>query len=261
MPKPLKLSDVSQPSIVSRWNSIAEERDQQLRQGLDLSYREVLRPAIVNRSLLVKPKRCLDVGCGTGVLTEELARICPVVVGVDPSENSVRLARKNKPPNLPVEYIVADVSTLAESYSGDAFDLIVANMVLMDVIDLNQFVTGVRKLLKDGGVFLATITHPFFWPLYWGYFQEEWFKYDSEIAIESHFKISLAAQSEHTTVHFHRPLQAYSRILRKAGFCFTLAELTPDPTAEKSYPVPFEYPRFLIFECETLPISYPVQPW
>ena len=49
------------------------------------------------------------------------------------------------------------------------------------------------------------ITHPFFWPKYWGYESEEWYKYNEEIFIENEFSISFEKEMGKTT-YIHRPL-------------------------------------------------------
>ena len=39
----------------------------------------------------------------------------------------------------------------------------------------------------DSGVFIFSITHPCYWPIYWNYYKEDWFDYNKELNI--HLKI------------------------------------------------------------------------
>src|SRR5476649_2794508 len=40
----------------------------------------------------LKSLRMLDIGCGAGILSEPLARLCAQMVGVDPSEENIAVA-------------------------------------------------------------------------------------------------------------------------------------------------------------------------
>jgi hypothetical protein len=63
-------------------------------------------------------------------------------------------------------------------------------MVLMDVPALEQFMEAASKVLASRGAFLFSVAHPWFWPKYYGYADESWFRYSDEIFIEGPFRIS-----------------------------------------------------------------------
>ena len=127
-------------------------------------------------------------------------------------------------------------------------DLIVANMVLMDVVDLTGVLAGLRRIARPGGVLIVTITHPAFWPLYWGYEKSDWFDYWREIVIEAEFNIT-KQKSHSTTTHIHRPIERYLNEIVGAGFSISqLRELRPSVEVEREYPGHWYFPRFLGIE-------------
>jgi len=86
--------------------------------------------------------RWLDVGCGTGALTEAvLARTAPVsVMAIDPSEGFVRAAAERlRDPR--VRFAVADASTLLRG----PFDVVVSGLVLNFLPDPRAGLAAMRK--------------------------------------------------------------------------------------------------------------------
>src|SRR3989344_5339304 len=78
---------------------------------------------------LSRGKSILDVGCGIGQFTPMFLEKFERVVGLDPSENYLRVARKN---NKNVEYIVG----WGEKFKlKEKFDTITMNMLLEHVDD------------------------------------------------------------------------------------------------------------------------------
>lgn len=65
-------------------------------------------------------------------------------------------------------------------------------MVLMDVLNLDSFLEGVARRLRKGGAFIFTMTHPCFWPEYYGYRNESWFRYNDDAIVESPFEFRIS---------------------------------------------------------------------
>lgn len=99
----------------------------------------------------VAGKRVLDLGCGHGSFAAELHERGAEVLGVDGSEQLLRIARERHP-NVEFQHV-----DLSSGFTG-AFDIVVASMVLMDLPDL----AAVRPIVNDGGVLVATLLHPAF---------------------------------------------------------------------------------------------------
>ena len=69
----------------------------------------------------------LDVGCGLGHLTRELAIVSQRVVGIDFSTEAIAQARKSSPENPQISFHVADIRQFAGNHE---YDLIVCSEVL-----------------------------------------------------------------------------------------------------------------------------------
>src|SRR5437016_5638768 len=83
--------------------------------------------------------RILDVGCGGGILAEPLARLGAIVVGIDPSESNIAVARHHAAQSgLSVDYRDTTAEALAEA--GAQFDVVLAMEVVEHVTDLNLFI-------------------------------------------------------------------------------------------------------------------------
>ena len=227
----------SQGEITREWDLIAPARDQQLRDDEDLSFREVLKPLVVGS--LEDANSIVDIGCGTGRLTSALKGPGRRIVGIDPSAKSIQIARSHDSSG---EYIVNTLEAWVAAHPHERFDLAVVNMVLMDVPDLRGFCRALAQIARGGRV-VATITHPSFWPLYWGYASNEGFDYMTETIVEAPFKTTLRTYPFEST-HIHRPLSAYFAELVAAGMALTgFEELRGSESATL-----FPFPRFVAFE-------------
>ena len=101
---------------------------------------------------LLAPKsdeRILDLGCGTGVLTSEIAMSGAKVFGIDRSPEMVAQA-KSKFPALRFE--VVDATKM--EFDGE-FDAVFSNAVLHWIPEAEQVVRAIARALKTGGRFVA----------------------------------------------------------------------------------------------------------
>lgn len=236
----------TQHDISREWDRIVLRRGQQIASGKDLSFTFVLVPSLLSLASVCDLSSVLDIGCGPGFLTTEIAKCAQRVVGVDISYASINYARQRWPNFTNVQFIHTSVEDYAARNSGSEFTAAVANMTLVTVLDLDNVLKAASRLIKSGGHILCTITHPCFWPIYWGYFQERWFNYSQEIPIEGPFKISLDDCESFVTTHIHRPLERYVAALSGAGFSIDeIQEPFPSQEVEARYPRRWEYPRFL----------------
>lgn len=236
--------------IREQWDRVASARDQQLRAGRDVSFEYVLKPTILDLIDTADCSSVLDAGCGTGVLTEVLAGKASAVTGVDMSSASIRIASNSASRPKNVQYFDSTLEDYLRNTS-DRYSLVVANMVLQDSADLGGCLRALSSRCQPVASLIATITHPWFWPTYWGYDNEPWFKYSEEQAIEAPFRISKDTTPIGVTTHFHRPLSFYISALTAAGFELeTLAEPMPAPRVQEQYPAMWHFPRFLALRCK-----------
>ena len=94
-------------------------------------------------------ERILDVGCGTGHLTAQIAESGANVVGVDRSPEMIASARKSFP-NLKFEIIDA-----RELPFESEFDAVFSNATLHWIHEPLLVIDGVRMALRPGGRFVA----------------------------------------------------------------------------------------------------------
>ncbi len=229
----------------AEWDALAEHRHRQIESGTDLSFDNVLVPTVLRLLDGCDLRRVIDAGCGTGELTARIASRIASLVAIDPSVRSVEIAEQSCRGIPHVEILRGALEALASRLKERTFTVALAGMTLMTVPNLDGFVSNLSTLIRQGGRFVATMTHPFFWPRYWGYESEGWFRYDREIFVEAPFRISLDCSSTVTT-HIHRPLEVYCRCFERYGFHLeSLVEPMPSHEIERLYPKPWLYPRFV----------------
>jgi 2-polyprenyl-6-hydroxyphenyl methylase/3-demethylubiquinone-9 3-methyltransferase len=97
-------------------------------------------------------KSALDVGAGGGLLAEEFALMGFRVTGIDPSEQSIEVAKAHaQQSGLEIEYHVGDGDTLP--FLSESFDVAYCCDVLEHIQNWDAVVGEVARILKPGGVF------------------------------------------------------------------------------------------------------------
>ncbi len=101
-------------------------------------------------------ERVLDIGCGEGVFTAELARAGAHAVGIEVAEEPLRRARALHP-ELDLRLVDAD----GEWDLPDAsFDVVWAGETIEHVLDTAAWLSEVRRVLRSGGsLLLSTPAH------------------------------------------------------------------------------------------------------
>jgi 2-polyprenyl-6-hydroxyphenyl methylase / 3-demethylubiquinone-9 3-methyltransferase len=100
-----------------------------------------------------RAKTVLDIGCGGGLLAEELARLGCRVTGVDPSAPSLALAREHAArEGLAVEYLRGSGEALP--FPDASFDIACCCDVLEHVEDLERVIMETSRVLRPGGLYL-----------------------------------------------------------------------------------------------------------
>ena len=98
-------------------------------------------------------KRTLDIGCGGGLLAEEFARLGCVVSGIDPSPESIAVARTHAAAaGLEIEYVEGTGERIP--FAGGSFEIAYCCDVLEHVTDVPRVVAETARVLRPGGVFL-----------------------------------------------------------------------------------------------------------
>jgi 2-polyprenyl-6-hydroxyphenyl methylase/3-demethylubiquinone-9 3-methyltransferase len=99
--------------------------------------------------------RVLDVGCGGGLAAEPMARLGAEVVGVDPSERNVGVARAHAARmGLRVDYRAETAEALAAA--GERFDAVLALEVVEHLPDPAGTLAACAEMLRPGGLLAAS---------------------------------------------------------------------------------------------------------
>jgi 2-polyprenyl-6-hydroxyphenyl methylase / 3-demethylubiquinone-9 3-methyltransferase len=98
-------------------------------------------------------KTVADIGCGGGLLAEELARLGANVIGVDPSAASLRTARAHaQAAGLSIDYRLGSGERLP--LPDASADIACCADVLEHVSDVPAVLRETARILKPGGVYL-----------------------------------------------------------------------------------------------------------
>lgn len=102
--------------------------------------------------------KCLDIGCGGGILSEPLSRLGAIVTGIDASEMAIKSAiNHSKKSRLNIDYRCLSSSELVKSnYLSQKFDIIVASEVIEHVDNRSLFLSDISKLSRSGGLVIFT---------------------------------------------------------------------------------------------------------
>lgn len=203
--------------------------------------RTLLNPAIFRLLGEVSGKRILDAGCGHGYLSRLLVDRGATVLGVEPASGPFSYAvRAEAEERQGIEYLQRDLSRLGDM--GDAFDAVVANMVLLDIPDWRPAMANCVAALSSGGLFVYSLHHPIWVP---GRF-EEW-------ARKGHVEVSEYLneyeQTGGVSSSFHRPLSAYLNETIRLG-CDLVAieepQLRPEHVEDEGQELLTRVPNFVV---------------
>jgi 2-polyprenyl-6-hydroxyphenyl methylase / 3-demethylubiquinone-9 3-methyltransferase len=97
-------------------------------------------------------KKALEVGCGGGILCEEIRKMGFDTTGIDPSEESLNTAMNHaKAGGLEIKYEKGSGENIP--YPDSSFDCIFCCDVLEHVQDLPKVIAEISRVLKPNGVF------------------------------------------------------------------------------------------------------------
>ncbi len=143
------------------WDEGAPVFDEFVRSGEDYYRLQVHGPALLEACEPVHGSRALDLGCGQGYFSRQLAVRGGHVSGVDISSSMIEIARRyEKEAPLGVEYAVLSASKIGSRWSAQSFDLVAACMSLQDMANPADVVAGARAVVRDNGRFVFSVPHP-----------------------------------------------------------------------------------------------------
>jgi trans-aconitate methyltransferase len=110
---------------------------------------------LMARLKLRSDEHILDVGCGDGKVTAEIARAVPsgLVAGIDASAEMIGFARKTFPPSkIPnLKFQICDARKISAGITGAPFDTVFSNAALHWMDDHQAILRGMASVLKPRG--------------------------------------------------------------------------------------------------------------
>ena len=148
-------------STAAAWDEGAEAWDEFVESDADFYRTEVHGPGLRLACGEVTNLRILDVGCGQGWFTRQLATCGALCVGVDISSRQIKNARLHEARMpLGIVYHCQPVESIGEHLSGGEFDMVTACMSVQDMPDPNAALQAVAGILRTGRRFVFSIPHP-----------------------------------------------------------------------------------------------------
>jgi len=223
------------------WEELADWFDRKQGDRGDLWHRALIDPPVLKLVGNCRRKEILDLACGNGYLSRRLARKGARVTAVDSSPRMLRKAKAHDPRNkLKISYLRSDANRL-KGVADSSFDVVLANMSLMDMEDAEGAIRQVGRVLKRSGRLVASIYHPCFdtmsnsgWVAEKSVFKpaivfRKVRAYRTPFTEEVPWRVSDTRRKY--TRSFHRPLNWYARVLSANGLAITALE-EPAPTKE-----------------------------
>ena len=145
------IGDVKNADQVAYWNGRAGQRWTSQQSMQDRVFAPVSQ-LLIDRAHPKPGERIIDIGCGCGATTIELAaRVGAAgrVLGVDISAPMLAQAKEMAPPNAPLEFVLADATTYP--FEPGAADLLVSRFGVMFFAEPARSFANIRTGVRKGG--------------------------------------------------------------------------------------------------------------
>lgn len=143
----------------------------------------------------------LDVGCGTGVIVDELLDLGCQFTGIDPSAKMIETAKTLHSSKEKANFAVGSAELL--EYPDEAFDAVICMGVLERVGNYEKALSEMIRVLKPGGTLLITTPNLFSPYLLW----RDYLYYPSVAVLRTLFYLALR-KPRPLTIPGHRSLSA-----------------------------------------------------
>ena len=244
------------------WDEGAEAWDEFVESGADFYRTEVHGPGLRLACGDVTGLRILDVGCGQGWFTRQLAIGGARCVGVDISPLQIEKARLHEARMpLGIEYHCQPAESIGEHLGDDGdFDMVTACMSVHDMPRPDAAMQAVAEILRPGRSFVFSMPHPVTDSPY-----REWERKlggeKGPLKIDWYFESAARTldwsmprlKYSWRTPYWHRTLAEWTATVSEAGFVIRGLQ-EPRPTTEQVQRFPdledcHRLPYFLVFDC------------
>jgi SAM-dependent methyltransferase len=195
----------------------------------------------------------VDIGCGTGIYSNMMARAGATVLGVDPTERFLTIARETAEPGVRFELLPISEPGALDAIASDSADVVFMSDALLFYFvpsgpgqhaDLDVLLADVRRILKPGGRFVSVEPNYQFWLAPWLGDADRPFT-----VLTEHLQRRFAVTPT--------PVGLLRAVLAR-GFALVAAEeLTPDPDAAvvdvRGHAFAAEFPLWQLYEFTPVP--------
>jgi 2-polyprenyl-3-methyl-5-hydroxy-6-metoxy-1,4-benzoquinol methylase len=135
------------------WNEAARAWEGFVESGADYYRHEVHGPALLAACQPLQRLKVLDLGCGQGFFSRQLAAQGARVVGIDIADELLALARGHEEREpLGISYHLINAKDVDRQWPAGSFDLITGCMSLQDMAAPGEILSSALKALKPRGV-------------------------------------------------------------------------------------------------------------
>lgn len=229
------------------WGKVSGWYDELLSGDKDSYQKKVILPNIMR---LVAPQcgdKILDIACGNGFFSRELAAAGALVLGADISPELIEIARRNAASGAEssrARFIVSSAENFQKNLEKNVptdrngrknlnkFNKAVMILAIQNIENVKVVIENCFQALVPEGKLFIVINHPAFripkassWA--WDGAQEVQYRRIDAYMSEAREKIDMkpgAGGAKTFTVSFHRPLQYYFKIFAAAGFSVSRLE-------------------------------------
>ena len=121
-----------------------------------------LNPKVLAMVADLKPRRILDIGCGNGVLCEQLRQAGYSIVGMDFDQGGIEIARQNFPGIHFYPYGVQDDPTALTEEEG-LFDMVISTEVVEHLFAPHLLMEYAAAVLNRRGLLLVSTPYHGYW--------------------------------------------------------------------------------------------------
>jgi 2-polyprenyl-3-methyl-5-hydroxy-6-metoxy-1,4-benzoquinol methylase len=259
-PRTLRDPRAAAREALRSWERSADVWDDFEERGLDFSRDVVHGPALLGALGTVRGLRVLDVGCGQGRFTRELARAGASVTAVDWSGGMIRRARAHELRSpLGISYMKRDARTIGSLGRPGTFDRVVGCMSFMDMPGLPRVLRGAHRLLAQDGRLVFSVSHPMNTSaIAWDRGEMRIGPYFGERVGVTEWRMRRLSRP-FDTIYWHRTFEAWFDLLRRTGFeVDILSEPRPSRAAQRAEPRlrgSARFPFFLVLGCRRVPVA------
>lgn len=107
----------------------------------------------INNIVDVQNKRVIDIGCGGGIYTKELALMGAAnVIGLDFSKEILQAAKENCSSFPNISFIHSDAHNIP--FPDETFDIVISRAVIHHLQDIPTFLSEASRILKKDGMLI-----------------------------------------------------------------------------------------------------------